>query len=242
MRAMLAFAATGALTIAVAAPALWLRHDYRQDKLATLAPPFRSVAVGVQGAGQPARVVFFGDSRIAEWELGAFEPFGPVLNAGFGGDTLAGMAARLDRDVLASEPATVVLLGGINDLTAQSMMSSEPDRRVAFNDSLAQLDDIVARLLARDVQLVLLLVGPPLDPGLQRRLVWGAGIESAVDDLNEHLRALAGPRTRIVDTLDVFAASGDDWAARVRRDPLHYTTEAYALLTAAVTQTLDETR
>ena len=94
MRAMLAFAATGALTIAVASLALWLRLDYRQDKLATLAPPFRSVAVGVQGAGQPARVVFFGDSRIAEWELGAFEPFGPVLNAGFGGDTLAGMATR----------------------------------------------------------------------------------------------------------------------------------------------------
>ena len=93
-------AATGFLAFATLA--LWLRHDYRQEKLATLEPPFRSGLVGIEGAGTPARLVFFGDSRIAQWDLAGFERFGPVLNAGFGGDTLAGMADRLDRDVLAA--------------------------------------------------------------------------------------------------------------------------------------------
>ena len=241
MRPLLAVAATGALAILLAAVGLWLRNDYRQEKIATLEAPFRSSQIGIRGAGQPARVVFFGDSRVANWDLSPLSSLGPILNAGFGGDTLAGLAARLGRDVLASGPEVVVFLGGINDLTAQSMLD-EPTRSDAFAASLAHLDDIVARLRERNIELILLLVSPPLDLDLRRRLVWGSGIEAAVDELNAHLRRLEGPGIRILDSLDVFAASGADWPARVRKDPLHYTPEAYRLLTNAISRKLEATR
>jgi lysophospholipase L1-like esterase len=239
MRAVLALAATGVLAVAMLA--LWLRHDYRQEKLATLEPPFRSGLVGIEGAGTPARVVFFGDSRVAQWDLAGFERFGPVLNAGFGGDTLAGMADRLDRDVLASAPEIVVFLGGINDLTAQSMLD-ESARRAAYQASLGALEDILARLRARGIRTLLLSVGPPLDVDLRRRFVWGSGIEEAVADLNAHIQRLEAPDVHVVDTLEVFAASGAGWETRVRKDPLHYTPEAYALLTRAVADALEEVR
>ena len=239
MRAVLALAATGFLAFATLA--LWLRHDYRQEKLATLEPPFRSGLVGIEGAGTPARLVFFGDSRIAQWDLAGFERFGPVLNAGFGGDTLAGMADRLDRDVLASAPEIVVFLGGINDLTAQSMLG-ESARRAAYEASLRALDDILGRLRARGIRTILLAVSPPLEVDLRRRFVWGSAIEEATASLNAHIRRLEAPDVYVVDTLKAFAASGSGWQKRVRKDPLHYTPEAYAILTHTVAHALEELR
>ncbi|MFW5858122.1 MAG: SGNH/GDSL hydrolase family protein [Planctomycetota bacterium] len=73
----------------------------------------------------PERIVFLGDSitdgftypllvRQALAEAGLPAP--TVINAGIGGDTAAGMAARLDRDVLVHRPDLVTLSVGINDV------------------------------------------------------------------------------------------------------------------------------
>jgi lysophospholipase L1-like esterase len=63
-------------------------------------------------------VVFLGDSITQGWGggLGAAFPGVKVANRGISGDTTRGVLIRLREDVLALEPAAVVLLVGTNDL------------------------------------------------------------------------------------------------------------------------------
>lgn len=63
-------------------------------------------------------VVFLGDSITQGWGggLGAAFPGIKVANRGISGDTTRGVLLRLEEDVLALDPAAVVLLIGTNDL------------------------------------------------------------------------------------------------------------------------------
>ena len=63
-------------------------------------------------------VVFLGDSITQGWGggLGAAFPGVKVANRGISGDTTRGVLIRLEEDVLALDPAAVVLLVGTNDL------------------------------------------------------------------------------------------------------------------------------
>jgi lysophospholipase L1-like esterase len=63
-------------------------------------------------------VVFLGDSITQGWgeHLGAAFPGVKVVNRGISGDTTRGVLIRLEEDVLAVNPAAVVLLIGTNDL------------------------------------------------------------------------------------------------------------------------------
>src|SRR5919107_3626071 len=63
-------------------------------------------------------VVFLGDSITQGWGggLGAAFPGVKIANRGISGDTTRGVLIRLQEDVLALEPAAVVLLIGTNDL------------------------------------------------------------------------------------------------------------------------------
>jgi lysophospholipase L1-like esterase len=63
-------------------------------------------------------VVFLGDSITQGWGggLGAAFPGVKVANRGISGDTTRGVLLRLEEDVLALDPAAVVLLIGTNDL------------------------------------------------------------------------------------------------------------------------------
>jgi hypothetical protein len=63
-------------------------------------------------------VVFLGDSITQGWGggLGAAFPGVKVANRGISGDTTRGVLIRLEEDVLALDPAAVVILIGTNDL------------------------------------------------------------------------------------------------------------------------------
>ena len=81
-------------------------------------------------AGQGA-VVFLGDSITQGWGggLGAAFPGVKVANRGISGDTTRGVLIRLQEDVLALDPAAVVLLIGTNDLEE----GATPARCIAGN-------------------------------------------------------------------------------------------------------------
>src|SRR6185436_18960245 len=63
-------------------------------------------------------VVFLGDSITQLWgdDLGGAFPGVRIANRGISGDTTRGVLLRMDDDVLALDPAAVVLLVGTNDL------------------------------------------------------------------------------------------------------------------------------
>jgi lysophospholipase L1-like esterase len=62
------------------------------------------------------RIVFFGDSITARWDMAVFFPGKPYVNRGIVGETTSQMVLRFHQDVVDLSPEAVVILAGINDL------------------------------------------------------------------------------------------------------------------------------
>lgn len=65
---------------------------------------------------QKGITVFFGDSLTEFCDTQKFYPSVPNHNRGISGDTTQGMLDRLDSNLIALQPSTIVFLGGANDL------------------------------------------------------------------------------------------------------------------------------
>lgn len=95
---------------------------------------------------------FYGDSiGYFNWARGfCHSPLEMVANRGVGGETTAQMLSRID-EVIADMPDVVILCGGRNDVSQERMSSSQ---------SISNLTEIVNRLAAEDIQVVLMNVTP----------------------------------------------------------------------------------
>src|SRR5262245_13607933 len=69
-----------------------------------------------RAATAPGRVVFMGDSITDGWALETAFPGKPYVNRGIGGQTTAQMLVRMYPDVIALQPAAVIILAGTNDI------------------------------------------------------------------------------------------------------------------------------
>jgi lysophospholipase L1-like esterase len=69
-----------------------------------------------RAATEPGRVVFMGDSITDGWPLDTAFPGKPYVNRGIGGQTTAQMLVRMYPDVVALQPAAVIILAGTNDI------------------------------------------------------------------------------------------------------------------------------
>ena len=67
-------------------------------------------------AAETGRVVFMGDSITDGWVLETSFPGKPYVNRGIGGQTTAQMLVRMYPDVIALNPAAVIILAGTNDI------------------------------------------------------------------------------------------------------------------------------
>jgi lysophospholipase L1-like esterase len=65
----------------------------------------------------PRRVVFLGDSITDFWKLDEYFPGKPYVNRGISGQTTPQMLVRMYPDVIELQPAAMVLLAGINDVS-----------------------------------------------------------------------------------------------------------------------------
>lgn len=120
---------------------------------------------GSRAAAEPYRIVGFGDSLMAGFELGADESFPAqleqqlkrfgyeveVANAGVSGDTTSGGLARLDWSV-AEGTEFVILELGANDAL----------RGVSPEVTRANLDEMITRLKQRGIEVLLAgMLSPP---------------------------------------------------------------------------------
>ncbi len=188
-------------------------------------------------------IICFGDSLTAGYQSPTPDrpqlldtPYGAFLQERLGaaaavavsgvcGELTGEMIERFPRDVLAHKPASVVILGGTNDLGWQT----------ATTDILRNLVTMYDRALAKGVHPVAVTV-PSLrvqgDPGTGEGLDW----------LEEHIRrrrelnggiqqACAEKRIPCVDLFAATAEQGSGLLARpYSNDGLHLTTDGYRRL------------
>jgi lysophospholipase L1-like esterase len=143
-------------------------------------------------AKKQGAIVFAGDSLTGNWKsLGADFSGTLVANRGIGGDVSRGLLFRFQEDVLDLHPKAIVLLIGINDLTARQPASV----------TLENIRSMLALKSEQQAQVPVFLctVPPSANPKApvdeqQRRL------------LNEGLRQIAKD-TKQVTLVDLYAAT-----------------------------------
>ncbi|MBM0103184.1 hypothetical protein JM946_00425 [Steroidobacter sp. S1-65] len=143
-------------------------------------------------AKKQGAVVFAGDSLTGNWKtLGKDFSGTLVANRGIGGDVSRGLLFRFQEDVLDLNPKAIVILIGINDLTARQPAS-------------ATLENIRAMLAQKNARL------PPQTPVFLCTVPPSANPKAPVDEqqrqlLNQGVRQIA-KETRNVTLVDLYAA------------------------------------
>lgn len=168
-------------------------------------------------------VVFLGDSITQGWgtDFKGHFPGMKLVNRGIGGDTSRGMLIRLEQDVLAINPAAIVLLMGTNDIG----LGIEPEA-IARN-----LQSILAAIHARRPQTPVILCRV-LPSAVQKRRP--ADAVKKVNALGD-AAAKGNSRVTVLDTWTLFSdpETGDakpEWFP----DLLHLNAAGYARWAAAL--------
>ncbi len=192
---------------------------------------------GATPEGDAALVVFFGDSRAAQWpapeDLSSFR----FLNRGIGNQTSAQILARFDAHIAPLRPDILVLQAGINDLKAIPLF---PERKRAIvADCEQHLRQIVQRARAQGTVVILTTIFPVGPVPLERRPFWSDDVALAVEEVNAFLVTLQGPGVLLLDSHAILAENG---AAReaFAHDTLHLNAQGYAALNRALVARLQQ--
>ena len=182
-------------------------------------------------AGLPL-VVFYGDSRAAEWTPPNLPGY-TFVNRGIGAQTTAQALGRLPQDLLPLEPDIVVVQVGINDLKTLPLFPAQAPATI--QNTKDNIRAIVQRALDAGAQRVILTtIFPVGEVPLERRLVWSEAVDAAIVEVNASLLALAGERVVVLETGPILAEASGKVAAAYRRDTLHLRGEGYAALNQAL--------
>ncbi|MBP7692362.1 MAG: hypothetical protein KA764_10615 [Anaerolineales bacterium] len=185
----------------------------------------------LEGASAAPVIVFFGDSRAADWPAPALA-HGTVINRGIGAQTTAQVLGRFQAHVAPLKPQVVVIQAGINDLKTIPLF---PEQKAAIiqacQDNLRQ---IVALALNTGARVVVTTIFPLGALPLERRLFWSDDVAAAIAEVNAYLATLAGERVTVLDTGAVLVNSEGSVDPQYSRDFLHLNPAGYAALNQAI--------
>lgn len=124
-------------------------------------------SLGAPAAGE-RRVVFYGNSITDSWarHFPAMFPGKPYVGRGISGQTTPQMLVRFHQDVVALQPAVVVILAGTNDIAG----NTGPSTQAMIEDNLSAMTEIAQ---AHGIRVVLASVLPVYD------YPWKRGLEPA---------------------------------------------------------------
>lgn len=211
---------------------IWERTYYltRLDPLGTSAYPTTSLpATG-------PRVVFYGDSRIAQWPLPSAPPGVEYFNRGIDGQSTHQALLRYDDHVVPLQPTVLVVQLGVNDLISIKLLERQRDEIVA--ETKARLAALVERARADGITVVLTTIFPAAAPDLPTWLVPPPASVAAVAEVNAFLQSLASERVIIVDTAAILADERGLVRPEYRADMWHLNRAGYSALNTALTDLL----
>lgn len=201
---------------------------YRQTNQVQLNPLNleRFVNDPIPPADQPL-VIFFGDSRAADWpapDLAAYH----YANRAIWGDTTAQLRGRYDPHVRPHSPDILILQAGINDLKAIAVM---PHNRANITaTTIANLEAIVAAANQQGVVVILTTIFPTGRVPLDLRPIWSDEVDEAVLEVNEAIRGMARPQIILVDTYNLLTDETGATRREYYADMVHLNPAGYARL------------
>lgn len=206
------------LSIGLAGSA-WKMFEFR-DRLHAITDNARwEQRLSDSGVYQDRRIVFFGDSQIANWPMA--ESFGalPIMNRGIVGDWALTAGDRFDRDVLAHRPDTVIIEIGTNDLG-----HAQPIEAIAMS-----IDRMVKAAQLSGAKVVVCSLLPARGEFSANHPI--ANIRA----LNTAIQAISEARgAAFLDMYSLLAGPDGEIPLTLTIDGLHANSAGYARMTAAV--------
>jgi lysophospholipase L1-like esterase len=176
------------------------------------------------------RVVFYGNSITDVWAqyFDTMFPDKPYVGRGIGGQTTPQMLVRFRQDVIALQPAVVVILAGTNDIAG----NTGPSTQAMIEDNLIAMVELAQ---ANGIRVVLSSVLPAYD------YRWRPGLEPAprIVALNAWMRDYAS--THDVVYLDYHSALADErqgLRAGLSEDGVHPNEAGYRIMAPLAEQAI----
>jgi lysophospholipase L1-like esterase len=184
-------------------------------------------------------IVFFGDSRAAQWTEPTLQGF-TFTNRGIGNQTTAQVLNRFDEHIVHLQPDVIILQVGINDLKTIPLF---PGRKAEI---ISNCKDNIGRIVEKSLEagsvVVLTTIFPIGEIPLQRRLVWSNDIEEARVEVNEYIRRLAAENVLIFDSAALLSDSHGTIKPEYGYDTLHLNPVGYDVLNLELIKLLETTR
>jgi lysophospholipase L1-like esterase len=189
--------------------------------------------------GPPARgekrVVFFGDSITAIWNLNQSFPGKGYINRGIGGQTTSQMVLRYRQDVLGLRPRVVVILAGTNDIAGNTGQISVEDIEHNF-ETFADL----ARI--RKIHVIFSSVTPVNDYTDRAKPLFHDRPVATILELNQWLKQYCAAHKGVsyLDYYDAMVDKNGMMPGDMAADGLHPNQKGFAVMAPLAEQAIEK--
>ncbi len=185
---------------------------------------------------EETRIVFYGDSRAAQWPSPAVDGV-EFVNRGIGAQTSNQILLRYDHHVTPLQPDILLVQMCINELKTVPIFET---RRQQITESCQHnTRQIIENARQTDTTVILTTVFPVGHVPLQRRLFWSDDVAAAVDETNAFLRQQSAENVIIFDTFALLADETGHINSDYAFDTLHLNAAGYDLLNAELIKVLE---
>jgi lysophospholipase L1-like esterase len=196
----------------------------RLDPLGLGYYPVNSQAVAKPGR---SRVVFFGDSRAANWIPPKIDRY-EFINRGISSQTSVQTIDRFPAHVQSLKPNLVIVQVGVNDLKTIALF---PERKQEIiTNCQANIKRIIQASRKLGAVVMVTTIFPAGEVPLERKPFWSDEIGLAIKKVNTYIKTLADDKTIVFDTYSLLADRHGLMLPQYRSDELHFNQQAYRIL------------
>lgn len=182
-------------------------------------------------------VVFYGDSRAAQWIAPQIDTF-TFINRGIGNQTSAQVLLRFEDHVRLLQPDVIIIQVCINDLKTIPLFPELKQEIIATCET--NIENIVQKSLDLNSTVILTTIFPTsgIVP-LARRLVWSDDIYEAIDEVNNFILSYQDENVIVFDAADILSNPDGNTKDEYVYDLLHLNTNGYDALNLELVKLLE---
>lgn len=182
-------------------------------------------------------VVFFGDSRAAQWSAPQIEGF-TFINRGIGNQTSTQVLLRYEEHVQPLKPKIVIIQVCINDLKTLPLFAGRETEII--ENCKANIQEIIKKSLSLKSTVILTTIFPTSgDVPLTRRPVWSDDIYLAIEEVNSFILNMHMENVIVFDAASILSDSDGNTKEEYVFDLLHLNNNGYNALNLELSKILE---
>lgn len=192
---------------------------------------------GSQSTNDDSIVVFYGDSRAAQWTAPQIDDF-IFINRGIGNQTSEQVLLRFEEHIKPLQPDIIVIQVCINDLKTIPLFPEQKVEIIANCET--NIKSIIQKSLELDSTIILTTVFPTSgNVPFARRLVWSNDIYDGIAKVNDFILKYDMEGVIVFDTVGILSNTEGNTRSEYVYDLLHLNSTGYDALNSELIKTLE---